>query len=89
MGAFQQGKYVSISVFIFALIVIFAGASRLVMNMSFRKCESEIIIDESLLRVLPSYALLLTSIVLCIWLPDSIYQTIIDAISTIGGSVNG
>lgn len=89
LGAFQQGKYISISVFIFALIVIFAGASRLVMKMSFGKCENEIIVDENLMRVLPSYALLLTSIILCIWLPDSIYQTIIDAISTIGGGVNG
>ena len=89
MGAFQQGRYISISVFIFALIFIFAGASRLVMNMSFGKCDSEILVDENLARVLPSYTLLLTSIILCIWLPDSIYQTIIDVISTIGGSVNG
>jgi hydrogenase-4 component F len=89
MGAFQQGKYISITVFIFALILIFAGASRLVMKMSFGKCDSEIIVDENLMRVLPSYALLLASFILCIWLPDSIYQTIIDAISTIGGGVNG
>lgn len=89
MGAFQRGKYISISIFIFALILIFAGACRLVMRMSFGKCENEILVEEKLFRVLPSFALLLTSILLCIWLPESIYQTIISAISSIGGGING
>ena len=89
LGAFQQGRYISISVFIFALILVFAGASQLVMKISFGECDGEILVKENIVRVLPSFALLLTSIILCIWLPDSIYQTIIDAISAIGGGVHG
>ncbi len=90
MGAFQQGRHISISIFIFALILIFAGASRLVTKMCFASCgNQQIVIKENLTRTLPSFALLLASILLCIWLPDSLYQTIISAITTIGGGVNG
>jgi hydrogenase-4 component F len=89
MGAFQQGRNISISIFILALVLIFAGASRLVMKISFGKWDDDILLDETMARVLPSYALLLTSIILCIWLPDSLYQTILSAIATVGGSVNG
>ncbi len=89
LGAFQQGRTISISIFIVALVLIFAGAARLVMKMSFGKWDEEILVDEKMARVLPSYALLLTSIILCVWLPDSLYQTILSAIATIGGSVNG
>jgi hydrogenase-4 component F len=89
MGAFQQGRSISITIFILALVLIFAGASRLVMKMSFGKWDDEILLDETMARVLPSYALLLTSIILCIWLPDSLYQKILSAIATVGGSING
>ena len=89
LGAFQQGRTISISIFIVALVLIFAGAARLVMKMSFGKWDEELLVDEKMARVLPSYALLLTSIILCVWLPDSLYQTILSAIATIGGSVNG
>ncbi len=89
IGAFQKGRTISVSIFILALILIFAGASRLVMKMSFGKWDEEILVDENWARVLPSYALLLTSVILCVWLPDSLYQTILSAIATIGGSVNG
>ncbi len=89
IGAFQQGKHISVSIFIVTLILIFAGASRLVMKMSFGKFDNDVLVDEKLVRVLPSYALLLTSIVLCVWLPDSLYQTITQAVSAIGGGMNG
>lgn len=87
LGAFQQGRKISVSIFILALILVFAGASRLVMKMSFGKHDGEILVDEKWCRILPSYALLITSFVLCIWLPDSLYQTILSAISTIGGRI--
>jgi hydrogenase-4 component F len=89
LGAFQQGRIISITIFILALVLVFAGASRLVIKMSFGRWDEEILVDENMARVLPSYALLLTSIILCIWLPDSLYQTILSAIATIGGSANG
>lgn len=88
MGAFQQGKGISVSIFIFALILIFAGASRLVTKMCFASCnDAEVLVKENWSRTLPSFALLAASLILCIWLPDSVYQTIISAIATIGGSV--
>ena len=89
LGAFQQGRTISITIFILALVLVFAGASRLVIKMSFGAWNDEILVDENMARVLPSYALLLTSIILCVWLPDSLYQTILSAIATIGGSANG
>jgi hydrogenase-4 component F len=89
MGAFQQGRTLSVSIFILALILTFAGASRLVMKMSFGRYDGDILVDEEWSRVLPSYALLITSFILCIWLPDSLYQTILSAIATIGGGING
>ncbi len=88
IGAFQQGKTWSISIFILALTLIFAGASRLVTKMCFAACDDpEVLVKENWARTLPSFALLLASITLCIWLPDPLYQTILSAIATIGGNI--
>ncbi len=90
LGAIKAGRYVVISIFIFCLILIFAGASRLAMQMVFRERDDvDIQVPESWMRALPPIILLLTSLALVIWLPDSIYQTIQNAISSIGGTVNG
>jgi hydrogenase-4 component F len=89
IGAFRSGRYVSASIFIFSLILIFAGASRIVMRMSFASSDQEVLVEEKMLRVVPSFVLLLTSLALCVWLPDQLYQTIMNAISVIGGTVNG
>ncbi|MBU4262176.1 MAG: hydrogenase [Proteobacteria bacterium] len=89
IGAFRSGRFVSIGIFIFCLILIFAGAARLVMRMSFAQHDEDILVQEKMLRILPSYALLLTSAILCVWLPESLYQTIINAITAIGGGLNG
>ena len=90
MGAFQKGYNIEVSIFIIALILIFAGASRLVTKMCFASCDDpEILVDENWSRTLPSFALLLASLALFLWLPDSLYQTILSAIATIGGGVNG
>ena len=90
MGAIKAGRYVTISIFIFCLILIFAGASRLVMQMVLGERENDgIIVPEKWTRALPPILLLLTSMALVIWLPDSIYQTIQNAISSIGGAMNG
>ena len=89
IGAFRSGHYISITIFIFCLILIFAGAARLVMRMSFAQHGEAILVPEKLWRVVPSYVLLLTSALLCVWLPDTLYQTIINAIAVIGGGLNG
>ena len=79
----------SIGIFIFCLILIFSGAARIVMRMSFAQHEQNLLVPDKMLRVLPSYMLLLTSIALCIWLPDGLYQTIVNAITAVGGGFNG
>ena len=89
IGAFRSERYVSVSIFIFSLILIFAGAARIVMRMSFASTDQKVLVDEKTMRVVPSFVLLLTSLALCVWLPDQLYQTIINAISVIGGTVNG
>ncbi len=90
LGAIKAGRYVTVSIFIFSLILIFAGAAKLVMQMIFRDNENdEILVPDKWPRALPPIILLLTSVILTIWLPDSIYQTIQNVISSIGGPVNG
>jgi len=89
VGAFRSGRFISISIFIFCLTLIFAGAVRLVMRMSFAEHEKQILVQEKFFRIFPSYALLLTSVIFCIWLPESLYQTIMNAITAIGGGLNG
>ena len=89
-GAIKAGRYVAISIFIISLILIFAGASRLVMEMTFgERADDDILVREKWMRALPPLLLLLTSMGLVIWLPDSVYQTIQSAISTIGATVHG
>jgi hydrogenase-4 component F len=89
MGAFQQGRYASVGGLIFGLILVFAGASRIVMNISFGETVEEVLVKEKFFRVMPSYLLLLSSIGLCLWMPDSIYQKILHTIKLIGGGING
>ncbi|MCF6187086.1 MAG: hydrogenase, partial [Desulfobulbaceae bacterium] len=90
LGAIKAGRYVAISIFIFCLILIFAGAARLVMQMVLKdRDDVEIQVPEKWMRALPPLILLLTSLALVIWLPDSLYQTIQNAISSVGGTVNG
>ncbi len=86
VGAFRTGNYFVAGIFIFTLCVIFAGFTNQVMKISFHDTTTEEIkITEKASMVWPQYALLLTSLVLCFWLPDSLYQAIIDAVATIGG----
>ncbi|MBI9076429.1 MAG: hydrogenase [Desulfatibacillum sp.] len=89
IGAFRAGHYWGIGFFIFCLILIFAAASRLVMRMCFGDTEETIQVEENLMRVAPSFLLLLTSIVLCVWMPAALYDTIQNAIAMIGGAFNG
>jgi len=65
--------------------VIFAGFANHVMQISFSDFRATIRMEEKPIMVWPQYVLLLTSLVLCIWLPDSLYQTIIHAVNSIGG----
>ena len=89
IGAFQTGRYGSVGVFIFGLVLVFAGAARIVMDISFGETSQEVLVKEKFFRIMPSFILLLTSIGLCIWIPDAIYQKILYTIGIIGGGFRG
>ena len=89
IGAFQQQRYISVSLFLFALILVFAGAGRIFMSMSFSDNTRKILVKEEALRLAAPYILLFASVTLCIWMPDVIYIAITDAIQTIGGAIHG
>jgi hydrogenase-4 component F len=85
IGAFRTGNLVGAGLFIFSLCVIFAGFANNIMKISFGDSDAAIRIDESVSLVWPQYILLLTSLVLCFWMPDTLYQTIVNAVTPIGG----
>jgi hydrogenase-4 component F len=55
------------------------------MRMSFTHFDGEIQVKEKFLRLAPSYILLLTSLVLCVWMPEELYQTLMNIVTSIGG----
>jgi hydrogenase-4 component F len=85
MGAFRAGNYVAAGIFILSLCVIFAGFANHIMKISFGDTAVKIQMEEKATMIWPQYVLLLTSIVLSFWIPDILYQTIIDAVNSIGG----
>ncbi|MBI9083774.1 MAG: hydrogenase [Desulfobacterales bacterium] len=85
IGAFRGGHYWGVGVFILSLCVIFAGLANQVMKISFNPSDTEIRIPEKASMIWPQYALLLTSLVLCFWLPDPLYQAIVQAVTSSGG----
>jgi len=89
VGAFKTGHYVAAGIFILSLCVIFAGFANQVMKISFNDSDSTktIGLKEKASLVWPQYILLLTSLILCFYMPDTLYQTIIDAVTAIGGGL--
>jgi hydrogenase-4 component F len=85
IGAFRTGNFLGAGLFIFSLCVIFAGFANNIMKISFNQSDATSRIEESFSLVWPQYVLLLTSLVLCFWMPDTLYQTIIHAVNAIGG----
>ncbi|MFH2059725.1 MAG: proton-conducting transporter membrane subunit [Pseudomonadota bacterium] len=89
VGAFKTGHYVAAGIFLLTLCVIFAGFANQVMKISFDDYDSTktIALKEKASMVWPQYILLLTSLVLCFYIPDTLYQTIVDAVTAIGGGL--
>jgi hydrogenase-4 component F len=85
IAAFKEGYYVAVGLFILSICVIFAGFARHVMQISFGDISSAAPVEEHPAMVWPQYVLLLTSLVLCLWMPSTLYETIINAVETIGG----
>ena len=87
VGAFRAGHYTMAAIFILSLCFIFAGLSNQIIKMSFGDVLDDITtpFPEKACLVWPQYVLLLTSLALCVWMPDILYQTIIDAATAMGG----
>ena len=85
IGTFGSGHCIAVDIFILSLGVIFAGFANHVMQISLSDFRATIRMEEKPIMVRPQYALILTSLVLCLWIPDSLYQTIIHAMNSIGG----
>jgi hydrogenase-4 component F len=52
-----------------------------VMRIAYGDSASEDAIEESAAMVWPQYALLATSIVLCLWMPETLYEAIAEAVN--------
>ena len=92
VGAFRTGHYWAVGIFIASLCVIFAGFANQVMKISFGAFDPEQTnkggqFKERISMVWPQYILLLTSLILCFFIPDTLYQTIMDAVTAIGGGI--
>ena len=89
VGAFKTGHYVAAGIFLLTLCVIFAGFANQVMKISFDDFDTKktIALKEKASMIWPQYILLLTSLVLCFYIPDTLYQTIVDAVTAIGGGL--
>lgn len=85
IAAFRTGHHVEIGLFILSLCVILAGLANNVLKISFDGSRPTRQVAEATGMVLPQYVLLMTSLVLCFWMPDTLYQTLIHAANAIGG----
>jgi hydrogenase-4 component F len=89
IGAFQTGHPISAIFFILSLLLVLAGAAQIVTDISFSVNERQIFVNESMMRIVPPYVLLFASIVLCIWMPNIMYDAIMNTIKIIGGTYHG
>lgn len=89
LGAFQTGHPISGFMFIGCLVLVFAGAAQIFSEMSFAGNGEEAQGSERFLRIVPPYVLLLTSIVLCFWMPRAMHETIVKTIAILGGVIHG
>ncbi|MDT8379801.1 MAG: proton-conducting transporter membrane subunit [Desulfotignum sp.] len=91
MGAFKSGHYLAAGIFIMSLCVIFAGFINYAIKICFDPAADTSPEPAGFIEtpcfVWPQYMLLLTSLVLCFYVPDALYQTIVDAVHAIGGGL--
>ncbi|MBF0378299.1 MAG: hydrogenase [Desulfamplus sp.] len=96
MAAFRSGHFFEAAIFILMLCIIFAGFSTQMMKISFgppsdnesSKVKTAHItskIEKDAAMIFPQYILLITSIILCFWMPDSLYETVVSAVAFMGG----
>jgi hydrogenase-4 component F len=89
IGTLTNGHSLYAAIFVFCLLLVVAGAAQIVTDMSFSENIAENHGDEKILRVLPTYSLLLVSVLLTVWIPEGMYATILNTIKIIGGTIHG
>jgi hydrogenase-4 component F len=91
-AAFQRGLPVVGLLFVILLILVIAGFAQGALRMALGQ-ESEVQgalrPREKVLQFLPPLALLLSSLVLCVWIPEPLRQVINDSIVLLGGVIHG
>jgi hydrogenase-4 component F len=87
IAAFRAGLYYYAVVFILGLCAIFAGFAQHALRICYGESDSLDPIHEKASMVWPQYVLLLTSLTLCFWMPDTLNQTIGRAVALIGGGL--
>jgi hydrogenase-4 component F len=85
LAAFKAGHFAAVGVFILCLSVVFGGFANHVIKMSFGPGADLVRPAPRGALVWPPCVLLLASLVLCFWMPDALYQTIIAAMHTASG----
>jgi len=89
IGTFQAGRYYCGALFIFSVLLVLSGAAQIVTGMSFGDNQQTSVGPETPMRVVPPFILLAASIVLTIWMPQVMSETIINSITVIGGVIHG
>lgn len=88
-GALQQQAYLKAGIFLLSLALVFAGAAKAIIRISFGNFTGEILVQEKWRMVIPIYALIATSLLLTIYLPQGIHDAINLAVNSIGGRIHG
>jgi len=94
-GALQQQAYLQTAVFLIGLALVFAGAAKAVIRISFGNFTGELLVPEKWRMVIPIYLLIATSVLLTIYLPQGIHEAISMAVKyqgvalTMGGYIHG
>jgi len=89
LGALRSHHPVAIIIFISGLLLVFSGACRHVMPMTFGSTKTQVddlLVPDRLPRLLPSYILLAVSIILTFWMPDTLWEMIRQAAALMGGA---
>ena len=89
LGAFRAGHSVAAGLFIACVVLVLAGAARIITSMSFGSCSEEILVPEQFPRLISPFALLLSSIALSVWMPDQLLETINAVVAVLGGTLHG
>ena len=84
-GLLKSGRYIVTAFFILALILVFSGAAKTFIRMSFADNDTEILVGENWSRTMAPLVLLGCSVLFSFWLP----QPLLDTIAMIAGQAGG